>query len=302
MTTLWDVDGENIDVGYRNIRRAMDPCEQDLRDALDQMWKRYEPFADTDFAQGFARDPEARFWVMYLAIRLLDAGKELLPALDRPRAGGKPDICVIEPECRIWIEAIAPDRGIDGPDQVRGPKPLNEGGGFTRAPKRQAQLRMTSALWTKYNVLRSYLRDGTIAPDDIRLIAISASRFGQYVSEHPIPLIVSSLFPIGDEFVSIDQEGNVVNQGFEESLLIERQDGVIPRTAFLDETFSAVSGVVWSRASLGNFSAQVRPLTLVHNPLAAVPISQNWGVWDREFVTLERADGWTTEDILGWER
>jgi len=37
-----------------------------------------------------------------------------------------------------------------------------------------------------------------IAPDDTRIVAISASRFGVYVPEQPLPLIMTTLFPIGD--------------------------------------------------------------------------------------------------------
>jgi len=37
---------------------------------------------------------------------------------------------------------------------------------------------------------------GVIAPDDTRIIAISASRFGVYVAERPLPLIMTTLFPI----------------------------------------------------------------------------------------------------------
>ena len=40
----------------------------------------------------------------------------------------------------------------------------------------------------------------------------------------------------------------------------------------------------------GNFSRQVRPITYVHNPLAQAPLTVNWGVWGREFVTIRQID------------
>jgi hypothetical protein len=121
------------------------------------MWATYAPYADPDFKEAFARDPAARFWEMHLGCKLMAGGKTLLPAVERKRDGGQPDICVLDEGCRIWIEAIAPEAGADGPDQVRGPKPINEGGGLAAAPVRQVQLRASSALLSGSDVQRALL-------------------------------------------------------------------------------------------------------------------------------------------------
>ncbi len=211
------------------------------------MWATYEPYADPDFPQGFARDVDGRFWEMYLGCTLLEAGRALLPVVERRRAGGQPDLCVVEEGRRIWIEAITPDEGGPGPDQIVRPVPMNEGGGLSAAPIRQAQLRTTSAFWTKAQKIARYLAQGVIGPDDVRIIAISASRFGVYVAERPLPLIMTSLFPIGDAFVTIDREtGNAIEEGFHSAPFIDREREPIPRTAFLDERFADISGVLWS--------------------------------------------------------
>ena len=299
MTDLFDIDGDNLDVGYVNIRAGASTGERHMRAALQAMWGIFEPYADPDFRNAFARDPEARFWEMILGYSLLDAGKTLAPVAEREHDNGCPDICVIEGERRIWIEAIAPSPGDPGPDQVVGPVPINEGGGLAQAPVRQAQLRMTSALLTKSEAFSRYLDGDVVGPEDIRLVAISAGRFGAYVSEHPMPLILSSVFPFGDEFVTVDREtGNPVAQGYEPSLAIAREAGDVPRTAFLEDAFSHLSGIVWSRIGIGNMSRNVRPISLVHNPTAAIPMPQNWGVWDREFVASEDNGAVTIRDIL----
>ena len=80
--------------------------------------------------------------------------------------------------------------------------------------------------------------------------------------------------------------------------MIQREHNPIPRTAFLDERFADISGVIWSRIGLGNLSRQIRPITYVHNPLAQVPLPTNWGGWDREFVTTSQGDRWEANDIL----
>lgn len=299
MTLLFDVDGPNLDLGFQNLKVAAFPIERELHDRIEAMWEIYEPYADPEFRYGFARDVDARFWEMYLGCTLLEAGRELLPVADRRRQGGQPDLCVLEEGRRIWIECIAPDEGAPGPDQIVLPVPVNEGGGLFAAPVRQAQLRVSSAFWTKSRRIGAYLAEGVIAPGDARIIAISASRFGIYVPEQPLPLITTTLFPIGDAYITIDRAtGEVVGQGFHPAPVINRERDPIPRTAFLDERFADISGVIWSRVGLGQMSRVVRPITYVHNPLAQVPLPISWGVWDREFVTVRRDEQWGSTDIF----
>ncbi|WP_321954597.1 hypothetical protein [Burkholderia cenocepacia] len=299
MSDLFDVDGANLDLGFENLKSAKSPIEQQLRVMLQEMWERYEPYADPDFRQGFARDVDGRFWEMYLGSMLLDTGRRLLPVVDRQREGGQPDLCVLEKDRRIWIEAVTPDEGAPGPDQMVRPVPINEGGGLVAAPIRQAQLRTSGAFWTKAQKIGLYIEQGVIAPEDTRIIAISASRFGIYIPEQPLPLIMTTLFPIGDAFITIDRDtGAVLEEGFHAAPLIYRERNPIPRTAFLDDRFTDISGVIWSRVSLGNLSRQIRPITYVHNPLAQAPLPEKWGVWDREFVTTRKHDGWESRDVL----
>jgi len=299
MTDLFDVDGANLDPGFENLKAAEFPIEQQLRAMLREMWTRYEPYADPDFRQGFARDVDGRFWEMYLGCTLIEAGRTLLPVVERQREGGQPDLCVLEDDRRIWIEAITPDEGAPGPDQIVRPVPINEGGRLVAAPIRQAQLRTSGAFWTKAQKIGRYIEQGVIAPGDTRIIAISASRFGVYVAEQPLPLIMTTLFPIGDAYITIDRDtGNVIEGGFHAAPLIHRERDPVPRTAFLDERFADISGVIWSRVGLGNLSREVRPISYVHNPLAQVLLPTRWGVWDREFVTVQQGDGWEANDIL----
>ena len=301
MSDLFDVDGANLDLGFENLKAAQCPIEQQLRAMLQEMWERYEPYADPDFRPGFARDVDGRFWEMYLGCTLLEAGRTLLPVAERPREGGQPDLCVLDDDRRIWIEAITPDEGDPGPDQIVRPVPVNEGGGLVAAQTQQAQLRTSSAFWTKAQKIKCYIKQDVIAPQDIRIIAISASRFGAYVFEQPLPLIMTTLFPIGDPYVTIDREtGDVLAEGFQAAPIIHRDPSrdQIPRTAFLAKCFADISGVIWSRIGIGNLSRQVRPISYVHNPLAQTPLPTNWGVWDREFVTTRHGDEWQANDIL----
>ena len=66
MTDLFDVDGQNLDPGFVNLKVAQSPIEQELNDLLNGMWATYEPYADPDFRHEFARDVNSLFWEMYL--------------------------------------------------------------------------------------------------------------------------------------------------------------------------------------------------------------------------------------------
>ena len=299
MTRLFELSGADLDVGYTNLRAGEHRAERDIVAVLEGMWERYGQYADADFIQAFARDPEARFWEMYLGCALLDAGKELVKAADRPGVGGRPDLCVLHGQHRIWIEAIAPTRGEQSEDRIPEIIPINEGGGFRQRPVRQIQLRVTSALWTESQVIARYRREGVIAPEDVALVAIGACRFGIEAAGAGIPLALSAVFPIGDEFVRIDTESlDIVARGHDPSFEIARRNSSIPRTAFLTDDFAHIGGLIWSRVGIGNMDRGARPLSLVHNPMADKPISQGWGVWDREFVALRSGDEWTVSDIL----
>jgi hypothetical protein len=302
MANLFATAGDDLDLGYLNLRAGRHRRERDIARVLEQMWARYEPYADRDFVPGFARDPEARFWEMYLGCALLDTGKTLLPTAERPRDGGHPDLCVVDANRRIWIEAIAPDRGRPGEDQIPEIVPLNQGGRVEAQPVRQIQLRITSALWEKTKILKRYLKTGVIDATDLCLIAIGAGRFGIYAQGLGFPLALSAVFPIGSEFVCVDRDTlEIVRRGFRSSGEIERTGADnVPRTAFLDPTFSHVSGLLWSRASIGNMSRAMRPLSFIHNPLCRdyKRLPQKWGAWDREFVAAQTGHEWTATDIL----
>ena len=229
---------------------------------------------------------------MYVGCELLADGRQLLTAAQRQGAAGLPDLCVVDGPRRIWIEAIAPTAGQPGPNQVVGPVPINQGGGLAAAPVQQAKLRMTNALWVKGDVVQSYLNQGIIHPDDVRVVAISAGRFGLYVSEDP-PLIINSVFPIGDEFFVLNAAGEVVDHGFHPSFWIPKHGAVEPvaQTAFLTNAYAHVSGIIWSRAGLQSLGE--KPTTFVHNPMASVPMPTDWTAWDKEYVAVESAAGWT---------
>ena len=115
MCSLFNVECSNSDPLWQAIKEAVTPQHASLRDKLQALWETYKQYADKNFREEFARRTHQRFWEMYLASRLLNQGKTLMPKDDRALSG--PDILIEGAGHRIWIEAVAPTSGAtDNPD------------------------------------------------------------------------------------------------------------------------------------------------------------------------------------------
>lgn len=286
---LFDSNPPNADRAYKKMREADHPVQAMLKERLDALWDRYRPYADTHFAQEFARDLHARFWEMYLTTQLLDAGKNVRPRSASPRQAREhgPDICITEERKNIWIEAVAPDLGEPGrPDTVPGFIPLSEGGGCQNAPRREVELRITTALRKKLDAFRDYKKKGLVSEQDICIVAISCGRF--FVQSHAIglPPAVSSVYPLGPAYIRFNKNNlERASSGYFTSEEIHRTGaGPIPRLAFLDNYSSGISGLIWSRRTLGNAFFRGADLTFVHNFAASNALPTRWIPWSEEYV------------------
>src|SRR5579863_8950476 len=60
--------------GYRNLRDPPSDNARLCRDYCDRLWQRFEPYADAGFVGDFPVHLHQRFWEMYVAVTMLDAG------------------------------------------------------------------------------------------------------------------------------------------------------------------------------------------------------------------------------------
>ena len=79
---LFDVSIENPDRGWLNIQADDYQCETQMILALEELWAEYEPYADANFREDFARDPNPKFWEMFLTTWLLQQGKTLFAGMN----------------------------------------------------------------------------------------------------------------------------------------------------------------------------------------------------------------------------
>jgi len=229
-------------------------------------------------------------------VRLLEERKALrkrnqLPKKERDEG---PDYCIHKGRRKIWVGVIAPSPG----DEDNLDKVLDLfASGADSETRRKIELRIASALKTKADKFARYREKGIIGPNDSCVVAIAASQFAldaDAESGAGLPLPVTSIFPFGEEVVTIDLEtAEFASLSHKYSGEIERakKEGkkpeAVPRTAFQHEYFSGIDGLIWSRRSTGNFLGNTDDLVYVHNQLAKRPLPKRWLNWSEEHFPID---------------
>jgi hypothetical protein len=269
--TLFDVYTQDCHDRYVKLRDEERFSER--KQACDQMWQAYEAFAEPLFKEEFARQPQQRFWEMYLGYYLLDSGFGLLP---KKQVTG-PDLCFQYEERKVWIEATAVDEGT-GKDRV--PK-VSEHSGYDPIPDDKIVLRFTNAIADKYRKLLVYRSSGLVADDDPFVIAINAAQIDMSIFnfDFPIPLVLKAVYPLGQHLVQIDPiSERVVRDGYLLRLSIAKESGSpVETNLFLDPSYSSISGILYSLASFWDLGSQSSEnLVYVHNDKASSPLPFGW--------------------------
>lgn len=299
--SLFDIEVADAQVGYLNLKAARYPAEAAIKQGLEGLWAQFEPYADTRFRSEFAKQPDARFWEMYLTTRLLAGRKKIVrrEQLAEGRRDEGPDICVPQRKRKIWIEAIAPDAGEpDNLDKVPNLSPTSieeDVQSEVQSARRQVELRITSALLKKRDVFQRYRDKGLVADEDSCIVAISAGQFALQAIDTGLSHAVTAVYPFGQEYFELNpNDPRVVTRKHEYSAQIRRLANPrepIPRSAFQHPDFAGISGVIWSRRSIGNFLGQPDDFMYIHNHAADRPIPRRWFRWLSEF--FPNAEGTT---------
>jgi hypothetical protein len=259
---------------------------EDKRAFIDCLWSLFRPFADPNFESEFRTQFQQRYWEMFLACSLLLDGLPLIPASALKSKMGRPDLCIAHEKDRIWVEAIAVTAGTRD-DAV--PKLPNKN---TRMPGNEIVLRLCHAIQAKSDKIRKYIAEGTISPRDACIIAINVGEFAHYASlETTIPFIVQAVLPYGIEVVTIDASTRKVKSiDFEHRGEIAKRNRSLVNTSYFENVESnRISGLLYSIHNIWDFDLKVGGITMVHNPMAAIPLVQGCYAADREYWV--NADG-----------
>lgn len=274
-------------VGYRNLRDPPSANSQLCRMYCEYLWERFRVYADKGFVQDFAVHLHQRFWEMYLAVTLLDAGYTIIA----PKPG--PDFGIIHNGKRVWIEAVAATAGVPGKlDSVPKYEP-KEGEIGSDVPQNQIVLRCTAAISAKFpKQYRQHVELGIIGPEDCYVVAVNHAEAYHWAEVGTPPFILRALLGIGSLFVTIDKKTlEVIRQGVLYQGSIPKSSGASVDTAlFLSSESEQLSAVIGSVTTIGTpvhlqqaEHAMGQDFLLVRNPMARNPIPPDFLVRGQQF-------------------
>lgn len=235
----------DFDPVYKAIRDSENPCDKKGKQFCIDLWEIFEQFSDDHFVSQIQKDFHARFWEMYLTCTLIEKGYQVTC----PKPG--PDILLSCNQSSMWIEAIAPTSGdIELKDSV----PEITMGSVQNVPNDQVILRYRSAIAVKSEKYKEYVKKGIVNESDQFVIAINGCRVNNSRTDYDPPRIVRAVFPIGDEYITIDKfTGKSLDSGFLFKKSISKSSGSkIPIDIFLDKSHSFLSGVIFSLSDCCN--------------------------------------------------
>jgi len=250
-----------------NLLDSTNLCASGARHEINQMWNSYQQLAERDFPLRFAKDPEAKYWEMYVACALRKIGFQVHREQDGP------DFWVESSEGRIWIEATVPGPGDSGnPDCVPEP-PVNQ---VSDTPVRQIVLRLTSAIHDKQMKFRHYQRRGIVGQNDRCVIALSAAKLLYPVTTD---YIQRAVYEAGDLYVAIDSTSlKAVERGRRhEPQISKRSSPPFNKPTFLDGSCSHVSALLFGWRGIANTLPILgSEWVLFHNHKAQNPLTRGW--------------------------
>jgi hypothetical protein len=291
---FWDTPGDHdADYDREYLINRDSPIRQDIRDLVDYLWEKYEPYCgDPGFLGRAKREFNALTWQMYVAVCLLEAGV----AIEKSGAAG-PDIKASVAGRRLWIECIAVEAGEGENAATRTYGQESRSGLYRPPPDEKIELRLTTAIWRKTQKRDEWIKGGLIAADDAYVIAVCAGHVPDADLEMLQPHIVKVLYGLDGIAWTFEVGGD----GQVETIptyrdAIERPGKAsVTRRGFLDSgQFDGVSAVIMSARCLSSPARAIgRDLVIVHNRVATTPLPLGFLPMGREYwasAVLEMKD------------
>jgi type I restriction enzyme S subunit len=168
----------------------------------------------------------------------------------------------------------------------------NDDGSLEIPEESKIVLRYTNAIDAKYGRYLKYREKNIIAENDPYIVAINGHSLSDgWAAYGEMPRVLKAVFPIGVLQVVLDKNTTrIMGSRHQFRPEIVKTSGCSVSTEiFIDRKYSGISAILHSCANVGMSS---RPLgvdfLLVHNPLAARPVTQQLLDTDREYwVELE---------------
>jgi hypothetical protein len=252
---------------YCAIKDGINPRCQKAKIFVEELWGKAHRYLDPDALKELPVQFHQRFWEIYLAAALLDAGLNLQHSNGRDG----PDICVkADDGSKVWVEAVtaSPGQGNDAVQEA-------ELGTVRSVPDDPIKLRLLNAFSEKTRKYKRYKEKNWIGLEDPYIIAINASQVPSARRELEIPRIVRSLLPFGFQVLHLNREtSEVTGTSYDyQGEVIKVSGAEIETTSFLNPESSGISAVIYSCADAFNYPDKIsKSLLLFHNPLAINPL------------------------------
>ena len=268
---------------------------QDVRDFVDTLWARYEPYCgDANFLAEARRQFQQFTWQMYVGACLLEAGHTLEEA-----AAEGPDHKTLMNGRRVWVECIAPKAG-EGENLAERTilswtqTELGGHGTFNPPPDDKIQARLTGALRNKVEQHRKWVKGGVVSSSDPFIVAIGAGIIPDTDLVSGPPHIVQAVFGIGGPALTYELGSNkeaelVPTYQADIQRVVKTASGERPSPislrGFLDETlYPEASAVIFCSQGVWNPPRKIgRDLVTVYNavgkqplPPGTIPIGQEY--------------------------
>jgi hypothetical protein len=202
-----------------------------------------------------------------------------------------PDFGLLHHGTTIWVEAIVPAPEGIPTEYLRTPK-VGEVI-LKTVPHQEKLLRWTAALKEKRAKFQRYVENRIIPATDPAVIAVNGSRLADWsiddngISRMPLP--VEATFPVGPIAVPISRDGQIDGEAKRiPRYSIDNANGAEVRTdSFLNPLYANVSAVI---GTVKWDMLKPLPLTVVHNPLAAVALPRQIFAATKEYVADDNGD------------
>ena len=270
---------------YCYVRDEVDIRALRVKNLCFACWKRFKPYADSKFKNGFKEDFHARFWEMYLTSVLIDGGFEL-----KPRKDEEPDILISNNGLKIWIEAVTSN---NSKCKLRTEKSQENDMGITISDgmKQTSYLieRYTNSISTKLLQYENHVKNKKVEADAPYIIALNGGRLHRaripYIS---VPNIIKAVYPVGGFYLSINtRTKKIEGEGHHYQCAIKKSsnDALIPTDMFMDKKYAGISGILFSNRDCLNIPEQYgSEFIFVHNLNARNPIPRGYFKMGEEYV------------------
>jgi len=254
----------------------------DIKALIEQIWSEYQPPSDPHFLEDAKAHFHQRTWELYVWHVLKIHG--FAPAKVGP-AG--PDFSFIASQQRIWVEAVAPERG-DGQDAVPGIRFLNAGEESIAqdVPEEAILLRFTQAIQRKLKKYEEDRAKNIVHNNDPFIIAINGCLATDYRGDPPMPYVIKATIGLGHLMVLFDPTGKEPPESHYQrrSVVLKKNQQPVSTELFLKDEYRGISAILYSPKDICNTPEQRgSEMYYFHNPLATNPLSAGIFKFCREY-------------------